>query len=55
MYSLGKVPSDGGYAVMAGLDKVIEYIKAIKFEERELDYFRSTGCSEKIYRIYEKL
>lgn len=41
-----KIPSDGGYAVMAGLDKIIEYIKAIKFEERELDYFRSAGCSE---------
>lgn len=41
-----KVPNDGGYAIMAGLDKVIEYIKNLKFTECELDYFRRNGYSE---------
>lgn len=35
-----KVPTNGGYAVMAGLDKLIPFIENLKFEERELDYFR---------------
>ncbi len=35
-----KVPTNGGYAVMAGLDKIIPFIENLKFDERELDYFR---------------
>ena len=26
-----KVPNDGGYSVMAGVDKMIEYIKNLRF------------------------
>ena len=40
-----KVPNDGGYAIMAGLDKVIPFIENMKFGERELDYFRRKGYS----------
>lgn len=42
-----KVPNKGGYAIMAGLDKIIEYIENLKYGERELDYFRRMGYSEK--------
>ncbi len=42
-----KIPSDGGYAIMAGLDKVIPFIENMKFTEQELDYFRRSGYSEK--------
>lgn len=38
-----KVPNGGGYAVMAGVDKIIEYINNLKFNERELDYFKRCG------------
>lgn len=38
-----KVPNNGGYAIMAGLDKVIPFIENMKFGERELDYFRRKG------------
>lgn len=38
-----KVPNDGGYAVMAGIDKLIPFIENLKFDEGELDYFRSAG------------
>ena len=38
-----KIPNDGGYAIMAGLDKVISYIENLKFTEKELDYFRRNG------------
>ena len=41
-----KVPTGGGYAIMAGLDKIIPYIQNMKFEERELNYFRKKGYSE---------
>lgn len=41
-----KVPNEGGYAIMAGLDKIIPYIENLKFGERELDYFRRHGYKE---------
>lgn len=41
-----KVPNGGGYAIMAGIDKIIEYINSIKFNERELDYFKRQGYSD---------
>ena len=41
-----KVPNNGGYAVMAGLDKIIPYIENLKFGETELDYFRRKGYPE---------
>lgn len=41
-----KIPNNGGYAIMAGIDKIIEYIRNLKFDERELDYFERQGYSE---------
>ena len=41
-----KVPNNGGYAIMAGIDKIIPFIENLKFNERELDYFRRKGYDE---------
>lgn len=41
-----KIPNKGGYAVMAGVDKIIPYIQNLKFGERELEYFRKKGYSK---------
>lgn len=41
-----KVPTNGGYAIMAGLDKIIPFIQNLKFGERELNYIRRKGYSE---------
>ena len=37
------VPNGGGYTIMAGLDKVIEYIKNIKFTDEDIEYFKESG------------
>lgn len=41
-----KVPNDGGYAIMAGVDKIVEYIENLKFDESKLNYFRRNGYKE---------
>lgn len=41
-----KVPTGGGYAIMAGLDKIIPFIQNLKFGETELNYFRRKGYGE---------
>lgn len=38
-----RVPNGGGYAIMAGLDKIIPFIQNLKFEEKELKYFERKG------------
>ncbi len=36
-------PGGNGYAICAGLEQVIEYIKELRFEQEDVDYLRSTG------------
>ena len=35
-----KVPDDGGYAIVAGLEQIINYIKNLKFTEDDINYLR---------------
>lgn len=37
-------PENGGFAVFAGLEQVIEYVRDLHFSEGDIDYLRSTGC-----------
>lgn len=37
------VPNGGGYTIMAGLDKVIEYVQSLKFTEDDIEYFKKSG------------
>ena len=43
-----KVPDNGGFAIMTGLEQLIDYIKDIKFEKEDIDYLRSKNmfCEE---------
>lgn len=34
-----KIPNGGGYAIMAGVDKIIEYVKAFNYNKKNLEYF----------------
>lgn len=38
-----RVPNQGGYAIMAGLDKIIPFIENLKFNEADLKYFKNAG------------
>ena len=37
------VPDGGGFAIAAGLEQVIEYIKELAFSEEDIDFLRSKG------------
>lgn len=47
-----KNPSDSGYAVVAGLEQVIEYIKNLKFHKDDIDYLRSLGIFDEDFLEY---
>lgn len=36
-----KVPDNGGFAIAAGLEQVIEYIENLKFTEDDIEYFKN--------------
>ena len=35
-----KIPDNGGYVIVAGLEQVIEYIKNLKFSKDDIEYLR---------------
>ena len=47
-----KVPDGGGYAIAAGLEQIIEYVKSIKFEKSDIDYLRSKGVFDEEFLSY---
>jgi len=43
-----KIPDEGGFAIMAGLEQMIGYLDNLQFDERDIDYLRGKGIfSEK--------
>ena len=38
-----KIPDNGGFAIFAGLEQVIDYIENMHFDEEDIEYFRSLG------------
>ena len=45
-------PDDGGYAIAAGLEQVIEYINDLHFDEEDIAYLRSKGCFDEAFLAY---
>lgn len=45
-------PGGNGYAICAGLEQVIEYIKDLHFDREDVDYLRSTGLFEEDFLEY---
>ena len=45
-------PDDGGYAVCAGLDQLIDYVKRLSFDEEDIAYLRSTGTFDESFLEY---
>ena len=49
-----KVPDNGGFAIAAGLEQVIDYIKNLHFEESDIEYLRSKGIFDEDFLSYLK-
>lgn len=49
-----KVPDGGGYAIAAGLEQIIEYIKSIKFDDDDIEYLRSKNIFDEKFLDYLK-
>lgn len=49
-----KVPDNGGFAIFAGLEQVVEYLDNLSFSEEDLDYLRSFGIFSEEFLAYLK-
>lgn len=47
-------PCDGGFAVAAGLDQLIQYIKELHFDKEDISYLASLGIFDKDFLDYLK-
>lgn len=45
-------PCDGGYAICAGLEQVIQYIKELHFDKEDIEYLSSLGIFQKDFLEY---
>lgn len=45
-------PSNGGYAICAGLEQIIEYIDGLHFSEEDISYLRGIGIFEEDFLEY---
>ncbi len=47
-------PDGGGFAVVAGLEQVVEYIRDLHFDEDDIEFLRSKGCFDRDFLKYLK-
>lgn len=49
-----KVPDEGGFAIMAGVEQLVEYLKNLKFTEEDVVYLRGRGIFSEAFLEYLK-
>ena len=49
-----KVPDDGGFAIMAGVEQLVEYLSELRFTEEDIDYLRSKNIFNAEFLEYLK-
>ena len=47
-----KVPDKGGYAIVCGLEGIIDYVKNLRFDEEDIEYLRSQNIFSEEYLNY---
>ena len=45
---------NGGYAICAGLEQIVQYIKDLHFEDEDIEYLRGRGCFSEEFLEYLK-
>ena len=45
-------PDNGGFAVVAGLEQIVEYINNLRFDEDDISYLRSKNCFSEDFLQY---
>ena len=46
------IPDNGGFAIFAGLEQLIDYLKNLSFTEEDIEYLRSKNCFSETFLEY---
>lgn len=49
-----KIPDDGGYAIMAGVEQLVEYLDHLRFEDKDIEFLRSKNMFDERFLDYLK-
>lgn len=49
-----RVPENGGFAIMAGVEQLVDYLKNLKFEDEDIEYLRQKGIFDERFLEYLK-
>lgn len=49
-----KIPDEGGFAIFAGLEQLVDYLNNLEFTQQDLDYLRSKGIFSEEFLEYLK-
>lgn len=49
-----KIPDNGGFAIMAGVEQLVDYIKKLNFGEEDIEYLRKKGIFSEGFLEYLK-
>lgn len=49
-----RIPDGGGYAIMAGVEQLVQYLRELEFDECDIAYLRSKGCFSEEFLSYLK-
>ncbi|MDD7347533.1 MAG: nicotinate phosphoribosyltransferase [Clostridiales bacterium] len=47
-----RIPDGGGYAIMAGVEQVVDYLKNLKFDEEDIEFLRGKNCFSERFLDY---
>ena len=50
-----KVPDGGGFAIMAGVEQLVNYLSELSFTQEDIDYLRSKHIFREESRLSEEL
>src|SRR5690606_25606812 len=46
------IPDDGGYAIFAGLESIIDYIENLRFDDEDINYLKSRNIFDEGFLKY---
>ena len=49
-----RVPDDGGYAIMAGTEQLVQYFSSLRFTDEDIAYLRGRRCFSEAFLAYLK-
>jgi nicotinate phosphoribosyltransferase len=53
-YFFRRVPDDGGFAIIAGLEQLIEYLENLRFDDEDIEFLRANGGFSEDFLKYLK-